>query len=202
MEYLSAAPVASVLFLLTIAISLFAFSNDTVYSKLMLHPHSVYRGSKTYTIITSGFIHKDFTHLFFNMVSYCFFAFQLEANIGHWQFAVLYMVSLALSDLPSILKHKNDFWYHSLGASGAISAVVFSAILFNPRGSMIIFPIPFAIPAYIFGVLYLVYCAYMSKQSHDAINHDAHFFGAISGVLVTIILNHQIIPHFLQQFGL
>ena len=112
------------------------------------------------------------------------------------------MVSMALSDLPSILKHKNDYGYFSLGASGAISAVVFSAILFNPKGQMMIFPIPFYIPAYIFGVLYLVYCAYMSRQSHDTINHDAHFFGAISGVLITIVLYHQIIPQFLQQFGL
>lgn len=200
-EYLTVAPVASIIFVITILVTLLAFSNETLYGKLMLHPHSVYRGEKTYTIITSGFIHKDWAHLFFNMMSYYFFAFRLEAYLGHWQFGLLYMASMVLSDLPSIIKHKNDFWYHSLGASGAISAVVFSCILFDPRSSMYILPLPIAIPAVLFGVLYLAYCAYASRQSRDAINHDAHFFGAISGVMITIILYHQIIPHFLQQLG-
>lgn len=200
-QYLAAAPVASLIFIVTLAVSLICLSNESLNSKLMLHPYSVYRGEKTYTIITSGFIHKDLMHLFFNMLSYYFFAFQLEVYLGHWQFALLYMGSLALSDLPTIFKHKNDMWYHSLGASGAISAVIFSAILYTPRAMLYVyFAIP--IPAYIFGVLYLVYCAYASKQSHDAINHDAHFFGALSGVMITIVLNHHIIAHFLQQFGI
>lgn len=201
-EYLAVAPVASLIFVITIAVTLLAFSNEGLYSKFMLHPYSVYRGEKTYTIITSGFIHKDWTHVFFNMISYYFFAFKLEAYLGHWQFGLLYIASMVLSDLPSIIKHKNDFWYHSLGASGAISAVVFSCILFDPRSGMYIFPLPIAIPAVLFGVLYLVYCAYASKQSRDAINHDAHFFGAISGVIITIILYHPIISQFLQQLGL
>jgi membrane associated rhomboid family serine protease len=201
-EYLAVAPVASVIFVITILVTLLAFSNEKLYGKLMLHPYSVYRGEKAYTIVTSGFIHKDWTHVFFNMLSYYFFAFKLEAYLGHWQFGLLYLASLVLSDLPSILKHKNDFWYHSLGASGAISAVVFSCILFDPRSGIYIFPLPIAIPAVLFGVLYLAYCVYASKQSRDAINHDAHFFGAISGIMITIILYHQIIPHFLQQMGI
>lgn len=201
-QYLAAAPVASIIFVLIIITSLLAFFNENLYSKLMLHPHSVYRGEKTYTIITSGFIHKDWMHLFFNLFSYYFFAFRLEVYLGHWQFGMLYLGSLVLSDLPSIFKHKNDFWYHSLGASGAISAVIFSCILFEPLSKMIIFPLPIPLPAVLFGVLYLVYCAYASRTSRDAINHDAHFFGAISGIMITILLYHQIIPHFLGQFGL
>ncbi|GAB3918267.1 rhomboid family intramembrane serine protease [Mucilaginibacter boryungensis] len=202
MEYLTLAPVASAIFVITLIISLLAFSSESLMSKLILHPYSIYRGEKTYTIITSGFIHKDWTHLIFNMISYFFFAFRLEAYLGHWQFALLYMVSLVFSDLPSIVKHKDDYWYHSLGASGAISAVIFSGILFDPRSSMYIMFLPIPIPSWLFGILYLVYCWYASKQSRDAINHDAHFFGAISGIFITIILYHQIIPHFLQQFGL
>jgi membrane associated rhomboid family serine protease len=198
--YFNAAPVACVIFIITIGISLLAFYNQNLYSRMMLHPFSVYRGHQTYTVITSGFIHKDLTHLFFNMLSYYFFAFQLEVYLGHWQFGLLYMASLILSDLPTVVKHKDDGWYHSLGASGAISAVIFSAILFNPKTMLYIY---FAIPcpAYIFGVLYLVYCAYASKKSHDAINHDAHFFGAIAGVMITILLDHHILKHFAQQFG-
>jgi membrane associated rhomboid family serine protease len=205
MEYLMAAPVASVIFVFTILTSLWAFSNDNVYAQMILHPFSVWRKERTYTVITSGFIHNDWMHLFFNMLSYYFFAFTLEAGdanhpgIGHWQFGLLYFVSLILSDLPTVYKHKNDEWYHSLGASGAVSAVIFSAILFRPMDKMMIMPLPFGIPAVLFGVIYLVYCNYASKYSRDNINHDAHMFGALSGLLITIALNPHIVNTFIQQ---
>lgn len=198
-QYLLAYPVASVIFVLTLITTFMAFSNETLYGKLMLHPYSVSKGKYLYTLITSGLIHKDWMHLAFNMLSFYFFAFQLEGIIGHWQFAVLYILSLILSDIPSIVKHKNDFWYHSLGASGAISAVLFSFILFEPMRKMMIIPIPIPIPAIIFGVLYLVYCTYASKHSQDAINHDAHLFGALSGLAITIILFPDVVPYFLNQ---
>jgi membrane associated rhomboid family serine protease len=200
-QFLTMAPVASALFVLNIVLSLMAFYNERMYSEFMLHPYSVARGQKLWTVITSGFIHRDWSHLLFNMLSFYFFAFQLEAILGHWQFGLLYMASLILSDLPSVSKHKEDFWYHSLGASGAISAVVFSFILFNPLTKMIIFPIPIPIPALLYGVVYLIYCAYASKQSRDSINHDAHFFGAISGIMITILLNHDVVKIFLDQLG-
>jgi membrane associated rhomboid family serine protease len=200
-QFLTLAPVASALFVLNIVLSLMAFYNERMYSEFMLHPYSVARGQKLWTVITSGFIHRDWSHLLFNMLSFYFFAFQLEAILGHWQFGLLYMASLILSDLPSVSKHKEDFWYHSLGASGAISAVVFSFILFNPLTKMIIFPIPIPIPALLYGVVYLIYCAYASKQSRDSINHDAHFFGAISGIMITILLNHDVVKIFLDQLG-
>jgi membrane associated rhomboid family serine protease len=201
-QFLTMAPVASALFVLNIVLSLMAFYNERMYSEFMLHPYSVARGQKLWTVITSGFIHRDWSHLLFNMLSFYFFAFQLEAILGHWQFALLYMASLILSDLPTVGKHKDDYWYHSLGASGAISAVVFSFILFNPLTKMIIFPIPIPIPALLYGVVYLVYCAYASKQSRDSINHDAHFFGALSGIMITILLNHDVIKIFIDQLGL
>ena len=199
MEYLVAAPVASVIFAFTILTSLWAFSNDNVYAQMILHPYSVARGEKRYTVITSGFIHNDWMHLFFNMLSYYFFAFQLEAQLGHWQFGLLYFVSLILSDLPTVYKHRNDEWYNSLGASGAVSAVIFSAILFNPLGKMMILPLPFGIPAVLFGVIYLFYCNYASKYSRDNINHDAHLFGALSGLLITIALYPHIVSFFITQ---
>lgn len=200
-EYLLYAPVASVIFVITLLTSLLAFYNEDLYGKMMLHPYSVSKGKYLYTVITSGLIHKDWMHLFFNMFSFYAFAFSLEGIIGHWQFALLYILSLILSDLPSIYKHKGDFWYHSLGASGAISAVIFSFILFNPMVKMMILPIPIPIPAIIFGVLYLVYCTYASKYSQDAINHDAHLFGALSGLMITICLYPKVIPYFIQQIS-
>ncbi|WP_454803670.1 rhomboid family intramembrane serine protease [Mucilaginibacter phyllosphaerae] len=202
MELFLTAPVASVIFVITLATSLWAFSNENIYAQFILNPYGVSRGQRVYTVITSGLIHKDWNHLFFNMLSYYFFAFQLEALLGHWQFGVLYILSLILSDLPSIQKHKEDIWYNSLGASGAISAVVFSAILFNPSGKMglLFLPPQLSIPAWLFGVLYLVYCHYASKHARDNINHDAHLYGAISGIVITFALHHNIINEFIQQF--
>ncbi|NHA07617.1 rhomboid family intramembrane serine protease [Mucilaginibacter sp. HC2] len=199
MENLLTAPVACVIFVITIITTLMAFSNENLYGKLILHPYNVSRGRYVYTVITSGLIHKDWMHLFFNMLSFYFFAFNLEPVLGHWQFAVLYMASLILSDMPSVLKHRENYNYYSLGASGAVSAVVFSAILYNPLGQMMILPIPIPIPAVIFGILYLVYCSYASKYSRDNINHDAHLYGALSGLMITIIFHPGILPGFFQQ---
>ncbi len=198
MQYLNEAPVASIIFVFTLITSIYAFNDPQIYGKFMLHPYSVSKGKKLFTFITSGLIHADWMHLFFNMFTFYAFAFNLERTIGHWQFGVLYFVSLVLSDVPTMLKHKNDFWYNSLGASGAISGVLFSYILFYPLSTLRIFPLPINIYAIIFGVLYLVYCWYASKSARDNINHDAHFFGALTGIIVTIILVPGIIPNFIS----
>lgn len=198
-EYLHIAPVACFIFAITLITSIMTFSNPEWFGKLMFHPYSVHRNQKSYTLLTSGLIHADYMHLAFNMITFYGFAFQLEAMMGHWQFAVLYIVSLVLSDLPTLVKHKNDFHYHSLGASGAISAVVFSSIVYAPMSMMMILPLPFAMPAVIFGILYLVYCHYASKHARDHINHDAHLFGALCGIAITIILNPHVIPGFVHD---
>ena len=199
LEYWNAAPVASIIFVFTLITSIYAFNNTDLFGKFMLHPYSVAKGNKLYTFITSGLIHADWMHLFFNMFTFFFFAFQLEAIIGHWQFAVLYIVSLIVSDIPTAIRHKNDYRYSSLGASGAISAVLFSYILFKPLSLIGVMFIP--MPAIVFGVLYLIYCMYMSKNSRDSINHDAHFFGALAGLILTVILQPGIIPHFVSELS-
>lgn len=197
MDYLNVAPVASIIFLFTLATSIYAFNNQEVYGKFMLHPYTVSKGRKLYTFITSGLIHADWMHLFFNMFTFFFFAFTLEARLGHWQFGVLYVLSLILSDLPSVIKHKDNFGYNSLGASGAISALLFSFILFEPGAIIRVMFIP--MPALVFGVLYLWYSWYMAKQNRDNIGHDAHFFGALSGLIFTVIFVPGIIPHFIGE---
>ncbi|GAB1462685.1 rhomboid family intramembrane serine protease [Pedobacter sp.] len=199
LEYWNAAPVASIIFVFTIITSIYAFNNTDLFGKFMLHPYSVAKGNKIYTFITSGLIHADWMHLFFNMFTFFFFAFQLEVLIGHWQFALLYIVSLILSDIPTAIRHKNDYRYSSLGASGAISAVLFSYILFKPLSIIGVMFIP--MPAIVFGVLYLIYCMYMSKNSRDSINHDAHFFGALTGLILTVILVQGVIPHFIAELS-
>ncbi|MDO7744349.1 MAG: rhomboid family intramembrane serine protease [Pedobacter sp.] len=197
-EYLQNTPVASIIFIFTLVTSIYAFNDESLMAKFMLHPYSVYRKSNVYTLLTSGLIHGSWMHLAFNMFTFFFFAFRLESTLGSWRFALVYFIGLILSDIPSVIKHKNDMFYHSLGASGAISAVLFSYILFYPLTTLMIFPLPIPIWAALFGVLYLVYSYYMSKSSRDNINHDAHLFGAITGIIVTILLVPGIVPHFIQ----
>ncbi|MFC4211912.1 rhomboid family intramembrane serine protease [Pedobacter lithocola] len=199
MEYFNIAPVASVIFVFTIITSLYAFYDNGIYGKFMLHPYSVSKGKNVYTLITSGLIHADWMHLFFNMFTFFAFAFTLERLMGSWQFGLLYFLGLVLSDLPTVFKHKDNFHYNSLGASGAISAVLFSYILFNPMSKIYIMFIPIGIPAVAFGVIYLIYCAYASRNSRDHINHDAHFFGALTGLIFTIIFVPGIIQNFISM---
>jgi membrane associated rhomboid family serine protease len=197
MNYLNDTPVASIIFVFTLITSIYAFNDATLYGKFMLHPYTVSKGKKLYTFITSGLIHADWTHLFFNMFTFYFFAFRLEMMIGHWQFGLLYFLSLILSDIPTVIKHKDHFWYNSLGASGAISAVLFSYIMFEPMSLIGVMFIP--MPAILFAILYLAYSWYMSKNAKDNIGHDAHFFGALTGLVFTVIFVPGIIPYFIEK---
>lgn len=197
MEYFNVAPVASLIFVFTIITSLYAFYDNSLYGKFMLHPYSVSKGKNVFTLITSGLIHADWMHLAFNMFTFYAFAFTLETLMGSWRFGMLYFVCLILSDIPTVFKYKDSFNYNSLGASGAISGVLFSYILFNPMAKLYIMFIPIGIPAVVFGFLYLIYCAYASKNSRDGINHDAHFYGALTGLIFTIIFVPGIIQNFI-----
>ena len=198
-EIFNETPVSSLIFLFTIITSIYAFYDEGTYGKFMLHAYSVAKGKNVYQLITSGFIHKDWSHLIFNMLSYYFFAFNLEQTIGHWQFGLLYFLSLILSDLPSVFRHKDHFWYNSLGASGAVCAIVFSFIMFSPMTKLIIFPIPIPIPAVLYGVLFLAYTTYAGRKANDGINHDAHFYGALAGIIITIALYPQAISIFIDS---
>lgn len=196
MQYFNETPVASIIFIFTVITSIYAFNDHSIYGKFMMHPYSVGRGKKLYTLITSGLIHADWMHLIFNMFTFVCFAFTLELRLGHWQFGLLYLASLILSDIPTVIKHKEHFWYNSLGASGAISAVLFSYIFFAPWSRLSVMGIP--MPAIVFAVLYLVYSWYMSKNAKDNIGHDAHFFGALTGIIFTIIFVPDAIPNFIR----
>ncbi|WP_316830514.1 rhomboid family intramembrane serine protease [Pedobacter aquatilis] len=197
MEFFNMAPVASLIFVFTVITSLYAFYDNSLYGKFMLHPYSVSKGKNVFTLITSGLIHADWMHLAFNMFTFYAFAFTLETMMGSWRFGLLYLVSLILSDIPTVYRYKDSFNYNSLGASGAISGVLFSFILFNPMSKIYIMFIPVGIPAVVFGFLYLIYCAYASRNSRDGINHDAHFYGALTGLIFTIISVPGIIQNFI-----
>lgn len=205
-EYIIYAPVASLIFALTIAASIYTLQNPHKAQHLMLNPYSFVHEKRYHTIITSGFIHGDLQHLLFNMITFFFFAFKLEmimvnlsGMIGHFFFGLLYVIGLLLSDVSTIYKHKNNPDYYSLGASGAISAVLFSFILFAPAEEIYLFFIPIGIPSPLFAILYIAYSIYASKRGQDNINHEAHISGAIVGLIFTIILFPGILPSFFEQ---
>lgn len=205
-QYLIGTPVASIIFAFTIATSIYTFSNHQLYGRFMLHPYTVSKGKRLYTLLTSGMIHRDWGHLLFNMLTFYFFGFSLEALLvglsswGHLQFAIIYILGLVLSDLGTIYKERDNPSYYSLGASGAICAVLFSFILFDPKMMLGVFLV-IPMPAWLFGILFLGYCIWAAKNARDGINHDAHFYGAIFGIILTILFYPWIIQHFIEQFS-
>jgi len=156
------------------------------------------REGRYYTFLTSGLIHADMGHLFFNMFSFYFFAPELERQIGHWQFLAIYVVSLVLSDVSTVLKHRDDPNYFCLGASGAVTAVIFSFIIYEPRASIYLMLIPVPIPAPLFGVLYVAYSYYSARCRQTRVNHAAHLWGAVSGLALTLVLDPGAYSHFFQ----
>jgi membrane associated rhomboid family serine protease len=139
------------------------------------------------TALTSGFIHADLGHLLFNSLTYWFFAFPLERVIGTARFVALYFIGLVASDTGTYFKHRGDPDYACLGASGAILAVLFASIVYFPRQSIMIMPIPLPIPAPLFAIGYLVYTFYAARRARGRINHDAHFDGALAGLVFVAV---------------
>lgn len=197
---ISRSPAALFFFVTTIGASLFLlFVKPELVKKYALSPYEFVYNKHYGMIVTSGFIHGSLQHLMFNMITFYFFAFALEPILGSVQFVILYFSSLMLSDVYTIIKHKDNEQYSCLGASGAISAVLFSYIIFYPFHGIGLLFIPIYIPAVIFGFLYLAYCMYASRRMADHINHDAHFFGALTGIVLTVILRPDAAAGFISQ---
>jgi len=193
-------PVASLIFFATIIISLLGFQRDSILrDKFILHPWGLTRGQRIYSIVMHGFIHADYMHLAFNMITFYFFAFYLEARAGHLNFAVIYFGSLIISVLSTIYKHKNDFDYRSLGASGAVSGVILSAVIYEPASRIYLFFFPVGIPSPIFALLYIAYSYYASKKRYGNIAHEAHLWGAIAGIALTVLLYPTSIVEFFYK---
>lgn len=187
----NAFPVVAMIVLLgTVMTSLQAFKDEQVLDKFILHPWSIVRhGKRHYTLLTSGLIHADAMHLTMNLMSFCFFAFILETIVGHRNFLIIYFGSLIFSSFIVAVKNGNNASYRALGASGAIAGVIFSFILYRPTSKISLMFAPIPIPAPVFAVLYLAYSYYMAKNKYDNVGHDAHLWGAISGALITMVLD-------------
>lgn len=203
MEVLQTAPAATAIFLANIVLSLIAFSGGKpIYERLWLHPYSLVRENRYYALLTSGFIHADLGHLAFNMITFYFFGFPLAMLVGNVDFLIIYFGSLIISSIPTVIKEKDNPNYKSIGASGAVSGVLFGYILFAPLSNIYIFLIPIGIPAALFAVLYLGFSYYAAKKDLGNINHEAHFWGALAGTLLTALLAPQAISIFYQElFG-
>lgn len=139
-------------------------------------------------MVSSAFLHADMTHLFFNMFTLFFFADVVVDLLGNLNFLIIYVSSLLLGNLLSLYFHKDEYHYSAVGASGAVTGILYSAILLQPGMSLYMFFIPIPIPAYVFGIGYLLYSIYGMKKRIGNIGHDAHFGGAIGGYIVTLIL--------------
>ena len=164
----------------------------------MFRPHWLVPRRQYSTLITSGFIHADLAHLVFNAFTFWAFAFPLERRIGTVKFLALYGFGLLASDAGTWFKHRNDPGYQTLGASGAILAVLFASIVYFPTGSIFILPIPVPIPAPVFAVAYLAYTYYASRQVRERINHDAHLAGALAGIAFVAVTDSQAIGQALR----
>ncbi len=196
---------------LTGIISFTAFSNETITSDLIFYPPAITQRKQWYRFFTSGLIHADIMHLIFNMYSFYLFGEMVESAFntiygesGKIIYGILYVSALLVCLLPTYLKHQNDYHYRSLGASGAVSAVIFAGIFLFPTLGMSIFPIPFHIPGFIFGPLYLILSFYLANKGHGNINHSAHVWGALYGIVYLIITatflsKINLISNFLDQ---
>jgi len=181
---------STIILALILVASAIGLSSRKFIERTLLRPYLIARGSAYPTLLTSGFVHADLMHLLFNLFTFYAFAYPLERTIGTAQFVILYFCGLLISGIGTVLKHRNEPDYAALGASGAILAVLFASIVYFPHQRLFILPIPLPIPAPLFALGYLAYSYYSSgRYAGDRINHDAHIFGALTGLAFVLLTN-------------
>ena len=172
-----------------------------IIERAMLRPYWLRRQGEYERLITSGFVHADLAHLAFNMITFYFFAFALEQRIGSLKFLALYLLGLVVSDLGTYIKHRDHPDYASLGASGAISAVLFASIVYFPQQSLYLMLVPVPIPAPLFAVAYLAYSYFSARYARGRINHDAHLGGALTGLAFVAITEPRAYRELIRLLG-
>lgn len=193
--------------IVTCLVSIPAFSNRDFFYRFDFAPYSVEERKEYYRFVTHAFLHSDWAHLFFNMfvlftfggITQSYFETYL-GNSGIFYFVLLYFGGIVFAVLPTFKKHKDDPSYHSIGASGAVSAVLFSYIVFSPASelTLLIFPF-FGLPSIVWGIAYLGYEHYQSRKNNSNINHDAHLTGALFGIAFTLIAVPKSLSSFIEQ---
>jgi membrane associated rhomboid family serine protease len=190
-----------ILVIATVLVSLAGFNDEKIINRFILWPRKMQQPGEYYRLLSSGFIHQDSTHLFFNMFTLFFIGSMVEHEFearGYWLlYLLLYLGGIVMASLPSFAKHRQDPYYRSLGASGGVAAVLFSSVYFSPWAKIYIWFI--GMPSIVFAGLYLVYSAVMAKRSMDNVNHDAHFWGAVFGFFFTLLIDPEHGAGFLIQ---
>lgn len=189
----------------TTLVSLYAFQAPGFLAAAMMNPYAVQQRQQYYRLISSGFVHKDHVHLLWNMFSLYFFGTAIEREFhtlfgtaGAVYFIALYVLAVIVSDVPTLFKHKDNPHYNSLGASGGVAAVIFAYIIFEPLAYICIY-IALCMPGFILGGLYILFSWYQGRKSNDNINHDAHLYGALFGLVFCIIVAPSSIGNFFEQ---
>ena len=201
-----------ILIIVTSLISLLAFSRPEIFSRLQFNAVQIWHGHEQYRMISHGFIHADYMHLLINMlvlysfgvnVEYYFHLLNIQGiiHVPQLYFLFLYLAGIVISSLLTLYKQKDNQSYNAVGASGAVSAVVFTNIFFAPLQKVYFFGL-LPLPGIVFAILYLLYSQFMGRKGVDNINHDAHFAGALWGFLFPLLIDFRLIYHFLGQLGL
>jgi membrane associated rhomboid family serine protease len=191
----------------TVVVSFSAFNNTSLFDRLKFNPYQIHHRKEWYRFLGHALLHGDWMHLLVNMYVFYIFGGLTERIFqsvmgtmkGGLYFLLLYVGGVLFATLPAYKKHCDNHYYNSVGASGAVSAILFASIVLLPTNSIYLFFIPIPIPAFIFGALYLAYEHYMDKRSQDNVAHDAHFWGALFGVLLTIIVVPNSFVNFVNQ---
>lgn len=190
MNPLQTAPAATLILATFVIASLWAlYAAPGMIERGVLRPYTLVARNEWHTLVTSAFLHADLAHLFFNGFTFFAFGFGLEQRMGTPAFVALYFFGMFVSDAGTWLKQRHNPAYRTLGASGAILAVLFASIIYFPTNSIFIMPIPVPIPAPLFALMYLAYSIYASRRSGGRINHDAHLGGAVAGVLFVALVD-------------
>ncbi|MFC6839047.1 rhomboid family intramembrane serine protease [Xanthomonas theicola] len=202
----SVTPVNLILIVLTVLVSWAAFNNRKLLDRLILWPPAIDRRKQYDRLLTYGFIHADFPHLLFNMITLYFFGGPIERLMERLTGSLLtyplfYLAALLISILPSYLKNQKNPNYMSLGASGAVSAVLFAYILLAPWTGIYFFFIPIPIPAIVYALFYVGYSIWMDRRGGDNVNHSAHLTGAGFGVMFLLIMEPAVLQHFLDALA-
>lgn len=194
-------PITYTLIAINVIVSFAAFSVPKIMENGLFMPYRTIRQKTYYEMITSGFLHGGIGHLAFNMITLFFFGPVIEQTIGQAHFVILYFTGLIASSIPSLIKHKDNPDYATIGASGAVESVLFAFIIVYPFEKLYLMFIPIGIPAIIFGFLFIWYSIYASKKE-GKINHEAHIAGAAWGLIYMIAFIPNTIGYFLTTIGL
>ncbi len=194
-------PVTIAIIAANVIMSIKGFDDRLFFEKYKFNVGGIRRGEQI-RMFSSGFLHVDTTHLLFNMLTLYFFANAVIFELGQLKFVIIYIASLIFGNLLSLYFHKEEYWYSAVGASGAVTGILYAAILLRPEMNLYMFFIPIPIPGYVFGIGYLLYSIYGMKKRIGNIGHDAHFGGAVGGYAVTLILLPSLFETDLGHIGL